>query len=134
MSEPEAVNLTDLPPTPEHDKFAKARSEPLGEHLSCFYDYLSEQGIHLMVWAESDEEADCDGGWGNSVCIGEGCPGCHGSGTVSRHFEGYVSVAKTPAQLIAGYLGIDKPAFDAETEAVYQAISRLAREEAEAKS
>jgi len=131
MSEdaPGAVNLRDLPPTPEHDKFLKVRSGPLGEHLSGFYDYLAELSIHLMVWAESDEEADCDGGVLNAICLGDSrCPACHGSGRVTRHFEGYVSAAKTPAELIAGYLGIDPKAFNDETEAVYQAVSRQARE------
>jgi hypothetical protein len=129
MSEHEAVNLTDLPPTPEHDKFAKVRSEPLGEHLSGFYDYLREQGMHLMVWVESDEEADCLGDWWNDTCIGAQCPACHGSRVVPRHFEGYVAAGRNPAELIAGYLGIDYKAFNDETEAVFQAISRLAEAE-----
>jgi hypothetical protein len=111
---------------PEHDKLAAVRtqSQAQGELL----DWLSERGLVLMRWVESDEETvrDClkcyhltDASEARCEC--KHCEGTHQITTMA-HREGWCPEIRPVQELLAEYHGIDLDRIEAEKQAMLAEI------------
>jgi hypothetical protein len=95
-------------------------SQAQGELL----EWLAEQGIRLMRWAEwtepTLEECVRCGGY----VPAPRCPTCSGTGQyeVVRHREGWVSDGRSIGQLLAAAHGIDLDVIEQEKRAMLDAI------------
>jgi hypothetical protein len=105
---------------PEHDKFLPHKEDAniIGE----FIEWLQSKNINLMIWDKIEEEIPC---W---RCTGadKECKRCGGEGFTQSSTEDWTHWNHDIRTIIAEYFGIDKKAFDAETEALYQVVSEAA--------
>jgi hypothetical protein len=98
--------------TPELDKRAEVLDE--ARTLSEFYDWLGQQGVHLMVWrtditdTRSCLEFNCIDGKVSFGSSQRDCTKCGGTGWREvTGIEDWVEDSRRPEQLFADYFGID---------------------------
>lgn len=108
------------PPMPEHDKFRPHQDE--ANTIGEFIEWLQSKNINLMVWDKVEEPVPC---W---RCSGanKDCRRCGGEGFIQSSHEDWTHWNRDIRVILAEYFGIDKKAFDAETEALYQVVSEAA--------
>jgi hypothetical protein len=111
---------------PEHDKLHTVVDESQAQ--GAFIEWLSDQGIKLMVWREWDETTteEC------SFCLHGSpasearcqCPKCEGAHVreVTRHYESWMSVDRSIQTLLAEYHGIDQRKLEQEKRAMLASL------------
>lgn len=132
------------PSTPEHNKFRPHQEE--ANDIGQFLEWLQEQGVHLMEYGDVAVDHPCTYQYDDKgfFCCFDGqiyqtnflheekrthigvCPRCNGEGWWQSTKQDYKPYGKTIQEIIALYFGIDKKAFDAETEAVFKVVQELA--------
>lgn len=111
---------------PEHDKLTKVapESQAQGELL----EWLSSQGIHLMVRWEGEEPDDCTSCWHGSdasrdrCTTTQRCHACKGTHQVMRYRAAWVPDHRSIPDLLATYHGIDQRKLEQEKRAMLAAI------------